>query len=199
MNPNEFCSDNFTVKAERNLMKKEKISREKIIEAFLKVSFRKSSSGTALSDLANELGIKKASLYNYYENRDAMVSDVFRFCSDSLKEISLSDSQDICDFSVDLFRVFDIQMNTEILSLIDSEKLFDDLAFTAFEEFKIRLIKLLRHRLKDRTEFFVGALLFLLVDYVSAKKMMARNGDEIEFSESRIRLVINSFYLSTET
>jgi len=100
---------------------------------------------------------------------------------------------------VDLFRVFDTQMNTEILSLIDSEKLFDDLAFTAFEEFKIRLIKLLRHRLKDRTEFFVGALLFLLVDYVSAKKMMARNGDEIEFSESRIRLVINSFYLSTET
>lgn len=193
MNTKAFFSDNLSVKAERKLMKKEKISKEKIIAAFLKVSFEKSASGTALSDIAEEVGIKKASLYNYYDNRDAIVCDVMGFCGGELKSLPLPPVSDVGDFSVSLFRVFDSQRNMEIFSLVDSEKLFNDDAFAAFEDFKIRLIKCLHLELKERSEMFVCALLFLLADYVSAKKMMARNGDDIEFSEKKIRAMIDSF------
>ena len=179
-------------------MKRGKISKEKIIAAFLKVSFDKSSSGTALSDIADAIGIKKASLYNYYENRDAIVIDVLEFCRSELRTLSFPNADELSEFSVGLFRAFDTQKNLEIFSFIDSEKLFDDSAFEIFEEFKISLIKILHPNLNERAEFFVSALIFLLSEYISAKKMMARNGAEIEFSEGKIKALVGVFRSSAQ-
>lgn len=64
------------------MAKTEKVTREKIILAFLDSAFVKNAGGTALSDVADRLGIKKASLYNHYESRDAMVEDCIRWCGD---------------------------------------------------------------------------------------------------------------------
>ena len=64
------------------MAKSDKVTREKIILAFLDACFAKNAGGTSLSDVAERLGIKKASLYNHYESRDAMVEDCIRWCGD---------------------------------------------------------------------------------------------------------------------
>jgi len=64
------------------MAKSEKVTREKIILAFLDACFEKNAGGTSLSDVAGRLGIKKASLYNHYESRDAMIEDCIRWCGD---------------------------------------------------------------------------------------------------------------------
>ena len=64
------------------MAKSEKVTREKIILAFLDSCFVKNAGGTSLSDIAERLGIKKASLYNHYESRDAMLEDCIRWCGD---------------------------------------------------------------------------------------------------------------------
>ena len=65
--------------------KTERITREKIILAFLNSCFEKNAGGTSLSDVAGRLGIKKASLYNHYESRDAMVDDCIKWCSEYMQ------------------------------------------------------------------------------------------------------------------
>jgi AcrR family transcriptional regulator len=59
----------------------EKITREKIISAVLNIAFSQSAAGTSLSDIASSIGIKKASLYNHFENREAIFSSVCAFCA----------------------------------------------------------------------------------------------------------------------
>ncbi len=65
--------------------KTERITREKIILAFLNSCFEKNAGGTSLSDVSGRLGIKKASLYNHYESRDAMVDDCIKWCSEYMQ------------------------------------------------------------------------------------------------------------------
>ena len=65
-----------------------KISREEIILALIDISFFKSAGATSLSDIAERLGIKKASLYNHFESRDAIIEGTFKFCSDYLAAIN---------------------------------------------------------------------------------------------------------------
>ena len=69
--------------------KNDKITKEKIIGAVLDAAFVNSSGATSLSDIADKLGIKKASLYNHYEGRDAIIADTTRWCGDYLKRLTL--------------------------------------------------------------------------------------------------------------
>lgn len=69
-------------------MPAEKITHERIIRAVLETAFVNSAGATSLSDIAGILGIKKASLYNHYASRDAMMEDTLRYCGDYCKRIS---------------------------------------------------------------------------------------------------------------
>lgn len=64
----------------------EKITQEKIIRAVLDTSFNKSVGATSLADIADNLGIKKASLYNHYSNREAILEDTTRWCGDYMRK-----------------------------------------------------------------------------------------------------------------
>ena len=65
-------------------MAQDKITREKIIAAVLETAFCKSAEGTSLADIASCLGIKKASLYNHFANRDAIFSAACSFCGERM-------------------------------------------------------------------------------------------------------------------
>jgi len=69
-------------------MGKKNISREKIIQSFLQSSFNKSSGATSLADIADLLGIKKASLYNHFENKESMYNAAIEYCGKELNSIS---------------------------------------------------------------------------------------------------------------
>ena len=65
-------------------MSKKNISQEKIIQAFLTSAFDKSAGGTSLADVADSLEIKKASLYNHFDNRAAMYAASVEYCKNQI-------------------------------------------------------------------------------------------------------------------
>lgn len=181
-----------------------KLSKEKIIEAYLKESFSKSPAGTSLSDIATAVGAKKSSLYNHYSSREEIIADSVKFCGECLEKLSiyellkpneileLKNKEYLEKFSIELFKTFDDIKNLEILSFIESEKFFDDDAFKISQLFKIRLIKLINPFLKEKTEYFVSTICLFLNDYICAKKYAIRGGFEIEFDESKIKNLLKT-------
>lgn len=71
----------------------EKISRESIIRSLLNSAFYKSAEGTSLSDIADSLGVKKASLYNHFGSRDDIMAKTVSSCENYLNELSLIPSE----------------------------------------------------------------------------------------------------------
>lgn len=66
----------------------EKITKENVIKSLLDTAFYKSAGGTSLSDIAESLGIKKASLYNHFESRNDIIEQTTYSCAEYLKNIS---------------------------------------------------------------------------------------------------------------
>lgn len=56
-------------------MKKENLKREKILDAAMRCLARYGVIRATMDDIANELGMKKASLYYYYKNKEAIFID----------------------------------------------------------------------------------------------------------------------------
>lgn len=69
-------------------MARKKISREKIINAFLFSSFDKSAGATSLQDISDFLEIKKASLYNHFSSRDEMYEATVDYCKEYLSSVN---------------------------------------------------------------------------------------------------------------
>lgn len=69
-------------------MSKKNISRERIVQSFLVSAFDKSAGGTSLADISDSLEIKKASLYNHFESRDAMYDATLEYCASEIAKVS---------------------------------------------------------------------------------------------------------------
>ena len=69
-------------------MARKKISREKIINAFLFSSFDKSAGATSLQDISDFLEIKKASLYNHFSSKDEMYEATVDYCKEYLSSVN---------------------------------------------------------------------------------------------------------------
>ena len=133
-------------------MPAEKITREKIIQAVLDCAFEKSVGGTSLADIAGKLGIKKASLYNHYESREAMLEDTVLFCGEYLKKITFIPSE--MDATAQKyspaavlkgivhrwFKVNEKEPLLQIYSFIESEKYFSGEAAAISEDSKSKLV-----------------------------------------------------------
>lgn len=83
---NRLMNGSYSIGRIITMAKSEKITKEKIILAFLDSCFEKNAGGTSLADVAGKLGIKKASLYNHYSSRDAMIEDCIRWCGEYYKK-----------------------------------------------------------------------------------------------------------------
>ena len=68
-------------------MSKKNISQEKIIQAFMASAFDKSAGASSLADVADILEIKKASLYNHFESRDAMYTATLSYCAKEIEAV----------------------------------------------------------------------------------------------------------------
>ena len=69
-------------------MSKKNISQEKIIQAFMASAFDKSAGASSLADVSEILEIKKASLYNHFESRDAMYTATIDYCEKEIEAVS---------------------------------------------------------------------------------------------------------------
>lgn len=113
------------------------ISREKIISAFLFCAFDKNVGVTSLQDIAEYLGIKKASLYNHFAGRDEMYEATLNYCRDYCEKLSFIPENFM---KLDLFQKKTLVevMNSLIrryIQMYETEPLFQIFAFVHSEKY----------------------------------------------------------------
>ncbi|MBQ7159613.1 MAG: TetR/AcrR family transcriptional regulator [Treponema sp.] len=130
----------------------EKITKEKIIRAVLDSAFDKSVGGTSLADISEKLGIKKASLYNHYESRDAMIDDTVSYCADQLRRTNFIPADMVATaqkypaetvFKGIVNRWFKLNEKEPLLQVyvfVESEKYFSNQAAAIITEMRNKLI-----------------------------------------------------------
>ena len=118
-------------------MSKKNISQEKIIQAFLTSAFDKSAGGTSLADVADSLEIKKASLYNHFESRDAMYIACVEYCKNQIGAVDFL-VQKVLDSIINgkavVLAVFK-KLIARYFALFDSEPLFKMYVFVHTEQY----------------------------------------------------------------
>ena len=185
----------------------EKITHEKIINAVLKSAFVNSVGATSLADIAGLLGIKKASLYNHYESREAMVLDTMRYCGDYIKNLSfISDDLDILakkyaassvlkNLAHKWIHAHEDEQLLQVYSFVESEKYFSSSASEIIFESRQKLIdelcrvfntlfeskkikKMNESSKKNRAELFVSILCDFVDKKIVEKKKNIRQNPE---------------------
>lgn len=189
------------------MAKTEKITREKIILAFLESCFEKNAGGTSLSDVAGRLGIKKASLYNHYESRDAMVEDTLRWSGEYMKRTYFipSDIDSISrKYSAETvmkgivnrwFKLNEKEPLFQIYSFVESEKYISNAAAEISEENREKLIsqtataflslsaagkiaQMTEEKAKEISKMYTGIVMSFLDSYLTNKKIQIRTNPE---------------------
>lgn len=128
-------------------MSKKNISQEKIIQAFLSSAFDKSAGGTSLADVADSLEIKKASLYNHFESREAMYAASVEYCKNQIGAVEflipkITDS--ILDGKTTVQAAFK-KLISRYFGLFDSEPLFKMYVFVHTEQyFNVECLKIVQ-------------------------------------------------------
>ena len=74
-------------------MPKKAVSAQSIVEAALFSAFKNGMGETSLADIALELGIKKASLYNYFAGKEEILAALCAYCSDFYARINLFEQE----------------------------------------------------------------------------------------------------------
>ena len=189
------------------MAKTEKVTREKIILAFLDSCFAKNAGGTSLSDVADRLGIKKASLYNHYESRDAMVEDCIRWCGDYYRKTyfiptdieSISQrypAENVMKAIVNRwFKMNEKEPLIQIFSFIESEKYISTQAAKIAQETREKLVNQTKQALRSLanagkiidleendletlSKMFASLTISSLDEYIVAKKIEIRSNPE---------------------
>ena len=189
------------------MAKTEKITREKIILAFLESCFEKNAGGTSLSDVAGRLGIKKASLYNHYESRDAMVEDTLRWSGEYMKRTYFipSDIDAISrKYSAETvmkgivnrwFKLNEKEPLFQIYSFVESEKYISNAAAEISQENREKLIsqtataflslsaagkiaQITEEKAVQISKMYAGIVMSFLDSYLTDKKVQIRTNPE---------------------
>lgn len=118
-------------------MAKKKISREKIINAFLFSSFDKSAGATSLQDISNFLEIKKASLYNHFSSKDEMYEATLDYCKEYLSSVNFIPDEINLIKSVekDSLNAILTKIIKRYLKLYEAEPLFQIYTFIHTEQY----------------------------------------------------------------
>lgn len=185
----------------------EKITKEKIIRAVLDSAFAKSTGSTSLADISEKLGIKKASLYNHYESRDAMIEDTVEYCADQLRKTSFIPADMVTTaqkypaetvFKGLVNRWFKMHEKEPLLQIyvfVESEKYFSNQAAAIVTETRNKLITQTSAALsaladaqkitpmdeattKNQATLFVSTVRDLLDTYLTEKKVQIRSNPE---------------------
>lgn len=160
-------------------MSKKNISQEKIIQSFLTSAFEKSAGATSLSDISEILEIKKASLYNHFENRDAMYDATIYHCGkeiDALRflpEKALSSIQNSKSSPSSFFK----KLITRFFEMYENEPFFQIYVFIHTEQyFNAEALKIVEKEIENITE----DVKTILQAMVEAEKISKHNDKELK-------------------
>lgn len=189
-------------------MTRKNISQEKIINAFLFSSFDKSAGATSMADIAEYLGIKKASLYNHFESREIMYEKTLNYCKKSLNSFTflpekfitpdLFQKNTIYEVFNSLIKRFiqfhEVEPFFQIFTFIHSEKYFNKTASEIVDEqlFSIELgvsqillrycveekLSLTPSEIDSAVKWYSSCLMNQIDQYIMHKKEIVRQNPE---------------------
>ena len=136
-------------------MSKKNISQEKIIQAFLTSAFDKSAGATSLADVADSLEIKKASLYNHFESRDAMYDASITYCSEQISKVEFLTQKvlETVNSGKSTVQAAIKKLISRYFSLFDSEPLFKMYVFVHTEQyFNANALKTVQNQIEKISE-----------------------------------------------
>ncbi|MBR4790138.1 MAG: TetR/AcrR family transcriptional regulator [Treponema sp.] len=136
-------------------MSKKNISQEKIIQAFLTSAFDKSAGATSLADVADSLEIKKASLYNHFESRDAMYDASIAYCSEQISKVEFLTQKvlETVNSGKSTVQAAIKKLISRYFSLFDSEPLFKMYVFVHTEQyFNVNALKTVQNQIEKISE-----------------------------------------------
>lgn len=136
-------------------MSKKNISQEKIIQAFLTSSFDKSAGATSLADVADSLEIKKASLYNHFESRDAMYDATIAYCAQQIGKVEFLTQkvQEAVTAGKTTVPAAIKKLIARYFALFDSEPLFKMYVFVHTEQyFNAAALKIVQNQVEKINE-----------------------------------------------
>ena len=175
-------------------MSKKNISQEKIIQAFLSSAFDRSAGATSLQDVAASLEIKKASLYNHFESRDAMYDASLAYCEEQIGQVEFLTQKvfDSIQAGKTTVPAAIKKLISRYFSLFDSEPLFKMYVFVHTEQyFNAKALKIVQQQTekisedlkkiiesKDTAVSLTSLILQQLDAYIAVRKETIRQNPE---------------------
>lgn len=170
-------------------MSKKNISQEKIIQAFIASAFDKSAGATSLADVSEGLEIKKASLYNHFESRDAMYSASLAYSAKEIESVSFLEEKTLDNVKggkVAPLAVFK-KLVTRYFELFENEPLFQIYVFVRSEQyFNLEALKIV----EGEDNRICDAVKDLLSAFTAAKKIAKKTDKELKDIATNIAAVI---------
>ncbi len=178
-------------------MSKKNISQEKIIQSFLTSAFEKSAGATSLADISEILEIKKASLYNHFENRDAMYDATIYHCGKEVESIKFLPEKSLESIQNNKTTpsAFFKKMITRFFEMYENEPLFQIYVFLHTEQyFNLDALNIVKKEIESVT----NEIKEILSAFASVDKIGKKNEKELKDLASAITSIIfqqRDFYI----
>lgn len=181
-------------------MGRKNISKEKIIQAFLSSAFEKSAGATSLSDIAEILEIKKASLYNHFESRDSMYEATIYHCEEQIEKISFLPKNALENIKTNKSTASQIfkKFITRFFELYDCEPVFQIYTFVHTEQyFNTKVLQIVEKEIKKITED-VNLILKTLMQAKKIKEIKEKELKDLSNSVAAAIFWQRDFYIATK-
>ncbi|MCR5188225.1 MAG: TetR/AcrR family transcriptional regulator [Treponema sp.] len=179
-------------------MSKKNISQEKIIQSFLTSAFEKSAGATSLADISEILEIKKASLYNHFENRDAMYDATIYHCGKEIEAIRFLPEKTISSIQSGktspsaLFK----KLLTRYFEMYENEPFFQIYVFIHTEQyFNVEALKIVEKEIENITED-IRQILQAFIDSEKISKHNDKETRDLSLALSSLILQQRDFYIA---
>ena len=170
-------------------MSKKNISQEKIIQAFLASAFDKGAGATSLADVSEGLEIKKASLYNHFESRDAMYEATISYSANEINSISFLEEKTLDGVKggkIAPLAVFK-KLITRYFQLFENEPLFQIYVFIHSEQyFNLDALKIV----EGENNQLCDSIKDMLTAFAAAKKIAKKTEKELKDIANELAAVI---------
>ena len=191
-------------------MAKKAVSAQSIVESALFSAFKNGMGETSLADIAQDLGIKKASLYNYFAGKEEILAALCSYCSDFYAKVNIfeqeifakinsTNSEKLFKKAVDSYiKAHEAEPLFQIYTLVASEKYFDKNFLDIYEaqrrkvfEQSFLFFKIASAQTKGsaqqsdellerHSDFFTDGILTRLDLYIAQKKETIRRNPECD-------------------
>lgn len=171
------------------VMSKKNISQEKIIQSFLSSSFNKSAGSTSLADIADDLEIKKASLYNHFSSKEEMYDSTIQFCKNEIASIQFLTEKNLSSIATNKLSFPSLlkRLTTKYFNLFENEPLFQMYTFIHSEKYyNVQALQVVT----SETEKISSDIKKILEKYILLNKLSQKSEKELKDLSAAIASII---------